>query len=85
MILRLDIIDRLDQSFNLSDYPALVAFDGYHNMDLRNVDPTGCPEAQVLSVENGPGVKPSMSARMRNCCVSNISVAYLFNRHKQES
>ena len=43
MILRLDIIDRLDQSFNLSDYPALVAFDGYHNMDLRNVDPTGCP------------------------------------------
>ena len=49
MILELDIIDHLDQSFNLSDYPALVAFDGYHNMDLRNVDPTGCPELQVLS------------------------------------
>lgn len=54
MILELDIIDHLDQSFNLSDYPALVAFDGYHNMDLRNVDPTGCPELQVLSVEMAP-------------------------------
>lgn len=53
-ILELDIIDWLDQSFNLSDYPALVTFDGYHNMSLYNVDPSGCPELRVLSVEMAP-------------------------------
>lgn len=53
-ILELDIIDHIDQSFNLSDYPELVIFDGYHNMDLRNVDPTGCPKLRVLSLEMAP-------------------------------
>lgn len=53
-ILEIDIVDHLDQSFNLSDYPSLVAFDGYHNMDLYNVDPTGCPNLQVLSIEMTP-------------------------------
>lgn len=53
-ILEIDIIDHLDQSFNLSDYPSLVAFDGYHNMDLYNVDPTGCPNLKSLSVELTP-------------------------------
>lgn len=31
-----------------------MVFDGYHNMDLRNVDPTGCPNLQSLSVELTP-------------------------------
>jgi len=53
-ILELDIIEYLDQSFNLSDYPALVLFNGYHNMDLRNVDPSGCPELLVLILEMAP-------------------------------
>lgn len=53
-ILELDIIDHIDQSFNLRDYPELVIFDGYHNMDLRNVDPTGCPKLRVLSLEMAP-------------------------------
>jgi len=53
-ILEIDIVDHLDQSFNLSDYPELVTFDGYHNLDLRNVDPTGCPNLKVLSVEMAP-------------------------------
>lgn len=50
-ILELDIIDHLDQSFNLSDYPALITFDGYHNRDLYRVDPSGCPDLAVLSLE----------------------------------
>lgn len=50
-ILELDIIDHLDQRFNLSDYPALVTFDGYHNRDLYKVDPSGCPDLAVLSLE----------------------------------
>ncbi|MDE6653232.1 MAG: hypothetical protein K2K37_02445, partial [Muribaculaceae bacterium] len=53
-ILEIDIVDHLDQSFNLSDYPNMVAFDGYYNSDLRNVDPTGCPNLMVLSVEMTP-------------------------------
>lgn len=50
-ILEIDIVDHLDQSFNLSDYPSIVAFDAYHNMDLHSIDPTGCPDLAVLSVE----------------------------------
>lgn len=53
-IMELDIIDYMDPSFNLSDYPALVSFDGYHNMGLKNVDPTGCPQLASLSLEMAP-------------------------------
>lgn len=50
-ILELDIIDHIDQSFNLSDYPALRMFNAYHNRDLRKIDPTGCPELLMLTLE----------------------------------
>jgi len=50
-ILEIDIIDHMDQSFNLSDYPAMVAFDAYHNIDLWNLDPTGCPNLTTCSLE----------------------------------
>ncbi len=50
-ILELDIIDYIDQSFNLSDYPSLVTFDGYHNLGLKKIDPTGCPNLMVLNIE----------------------------------
>lgn len=50
-ILEIDIVDHLDQSFNLSDYPSLVAFDAYHNLDLRNADPTGCPNLMTMSLD----------------------------------
>ncbi|MDE6018198.1 MAG: hypothetical protein K2G85_05230 [Muribaculaceae bacterium] len=50
-ILEIDIVDHLDQSFNLSDYPAMQAFDAYHNFDLWNIDPTGCPELLTMSLE----------------------------------
>lgn len=50
-ILELDIIEHLDQSFNLSDYPSLISFDAYHNTDLYNIDPRGCPNLTVMSLE----------------------------------
>ncbi len=50
-ILELDIIDNIDPEFNLSDYPAMVAFDGYHSLGLSQIDPTGCPNLRVLSLE----------------------------------
>lgn len=50
-ILECTIIDYMDQSFNLSDYPALQVFDGYHNRGLRTVDPSGCTNLKRLNVE----------------------------------
>ena len=50
-ILEVSMIDHMDQSFNLSDYPALVSFDGYHNMSLNKLDPTGCPELLRLTLD----------------------------------
>lgn len=50
-ILEVSIIDHMDQSFNLSDYPALISFDGYHNMSLNKLDPTGCPELMRLTLD----------------------------------
>lgn len=51
MILEIDITDYVSPTFNLSDYPALVSFDAYHCRSLTSIDPTGCPELQVLSLE----------------------------------
>lgn len=51
MILELDITDNLSPDFNLSDYPALVTFDGYYNHSISSCDPTGCPNLKVLSLE----------------------------------
>ena len=50
-ILEVSIVEHMDQSFNLSDYPALVSFDGYHNMSLNKLDPTGCPELMRLTLD----------------------------------
>lgn len=50
-ILELSIIEHLDQSFNISDYPELVSFDGYHNRGLKKLDPTGCPELLRLTLD----------------------------------
>lgn len=50
-ILECDIIEHMDPSFNLSDYPALKVFDGYHNRGLKAIDPTGCPNLISLSLE----------------------------------
>lgn len=50
-IMDLSIIKHMDQSFNLSDYPSLTSFDGYHNTDLYKADVTGCPKLQRLTLD----------------------------------
>lgn len=50
-ILEMDIIENISPSFNLSDYPALMSFDGYHSTGITHIDPTGCPNLRVLSLE----------------------------------
>lgn len=50
-LLEVSIIEHMDQSFNISDYPSLLSFDGYHNVDLRKLDPTGCPKLVRLTLD----------------------------------
>lgn len=50
-ILEMDIMEYVDSEFDLSDYPALVSFDGYHNFGLTKIDPSGCPALQSLSLD----------------------------------
>ena len=51
VIIDLDLIGNLDQSFNISDYPALVTFQAWNTMSLKWIDPTGCPDLVRLSID----------------------------------
>lgn len=50
-ILEMNTIEYLDPEFNLSNYPNLMSFDGYHNMGLKTCDPTGCPNLMRLTLD----------------------------------
>lgn len=50
-ILEMNTIEYLDPEFNLSDYPNLMSFDGYHNLGLKYCDPTGCPNLMRLTLD----------------------------------
>lgn len=50
-ILEANTIDHMDASFNLSDYPKMMSFDGYHNVSISQIDPTGCPHLQRLTLD----------------------------------
>lgn len=54
MILDMGRMTGLDESFNLSDYPSLVAFDAWANAGLKRLDPTGCPKLSKISIDNTP-------------------------------
>lgn len=54
VILDMGRIDRLDESFNLSDYPALMSFDAWANAGLKKLDPTGCPDLRKISIDSTP-------------------------------
>ncbi len=79
MILEIDITEHIDPSFNLSDYPAMVSFDAYHCLDLDHIDPTGCPNLQVLSLEltNVSSVDVSQNQRLTRLNVSESRVTSL--------
>ncbi len=79
MILEIDITEHIDQSFNLSDYPAMVSFDAYHCRDLKTIDPTGCPELQSLSLEltDVATVDVSQNTKLRSLNVSDSRVTSL--------
>lgn len=51
MLIQMENVGSIDQSFNISDYPNLVSFDAYHTLDLCHCDPTGCPRLARLSID----------------------------------
>lgn len=71
-ILDISITEYIDQSFNLSDYPALASFDGYHCLSLHNVDPSGCPGLLRLTLDVTP-VKSLDVSHNPNLLILNIS------------
>lgn len=71
-ILEINTIDYMDESFNLSDYPALVSFDGYHNLGLKKCDPSGCPELLRLTLDVTP-VETIDVSRNTNLLILNVS------------
>lgn len=54
MILEMGQIERLDASFNLSDYPELTSFNAWANKGLTKLDPTGCPKLVKISIDSTP-------------------------------
>ena len=71
-ILEMNTIDYLDQSFNLSDYPSMVSFDGYHNLGLNKCDPTGCPNLMRLTLD-ATYVESIDVSRNPNLLILNVS------------
>lgn len=84
-ILEVDIIGHFDQGFNLSDYPSLVTFDGYHNLDLYKIDPTGCPNLRVLTLDmtNVSSVDVSKNPLLMRLNVSDSRVTSLDLSHNE--
>ncbi len=50
-ILSLNIIEHMDPSFTLRDYPSLVSFSAWNNKSLSVCDPTACPDLMQLSID----------------------------------
>lgn len=50
-ILTMSIIDNLDPSFDLSDYPAMRSFEAWHVPSLTRLDPTNCPNLLQISAD----------------------------------
>lgn len=50
-ILEVSIIDWFDPQFNLSDYPEMMSFDAYHCVSLSQIDPSGCPKLNRLTLD----------------------------------
>lgn len=51
VIIDLDLVGNLDQSFNISDYPGLITFQAWNTMSLKWIDSTGCPDLVRLSLD----------------------------------
>lgn len=77
-ILDIGRISKLDESFNLSDYPALMSFDAWACKGLTQLDPTGCPELRKISID-GTMVKELDVTKNTKLSILNISETAIRN------
>lgn len=79
VLLEMGTMDWLDQSFNLSDYPALVSFDAFGCQDLQRLDPTGCPELVRLTADVTPitSIDVSKNTKLRILNVADTRITSL--------
>jgi Leucine-rich repeat (LRR) protein len=72
VILEMNYIGHLDQSFNLADYPALMSLDAWNVTELNYLDPTKCPYLYKLSIDGTP-VKSLDTSKNAYLQILNIS------------
>lgn len=56
-ILEMAQIEKMAPGFKLTDYPSLQVFDGYYNLGLTDIDPSGCPGLLRLTLDCAANVK----------------------------
>lgn len=71
-ILTLDMIDNMSDSFNISDYPALMVFSAWNNRSLHSLDLSGCPSLVRLSID-GTDVSSLDLTKVPNLRILNIT------------
>lgn len=77
-ILTLDMIDNMSDSFNISDYPALMVFSAWNNRSLHSLDLSGCPSLVRLSID-GTDVSSLDLTKVPNLRILNITDTRISN------
>lgn len=84
-ILDISVIDNLDASFNLSDYPSMRSFCAFNVPTLRQLDPTGCPELLRISIDvtNVESIDVSKNTNLMILNVSDTRISELDLSHNE--
>ncbi len=75
-LLEMAIVEYVEDSFNIGNYPELLSFVAYSCHGLRQVDATGCPKLRQLSIDSTP-VKSLDVSRNTGLLVLNISETHI--------
>lgn len=75
-ILEMAIVEHVEDSFNIGNYPELLSFVAYSCHGLKQVDATGCPKLRQLSIDSTP-VKSLDVSRNTGLLVLNISETHI--------
>lgn len=71
-ILEMAVVDYLEPTFDIGNYPRLSSFVAYSNKCLRQLDPTRCPGLLQLSIDSTPVSSLDVS-KCPNLLILNIS------------
>ncbi len=82
-ILNISIVDNLDPSFNLSDYPTMLTFTAQSCPTLTQLDPSGCPDLVQLSIDctNVTTLDVSHNPQLYILNISDTGITSIFVSH----